>query len=334
MLGLVADIDAFRQRWEVAASVEPERLRSLRRVATIESVASSTRIEGSSLSNADVDQLLSNLEITPFTSRDEQEVAGYADAFERILADYATIPIAPAAIRELHRTMLAPAAADAWHRGGYKTVSNAVTARDADGREVGVVFETASPADTPRLVQELTDWTTFELERGELHSLLVIGVFVVVFLEIHPFLDGNGRLSRLLTMLLLLRAGYGYVPYSSLESIIEESKSGYYRALRVTQPTIRSGKPDWTPWLTWFLRALHRQITRLQAKIDAIDAVRGDAIDDRILASVAQRGTVSIGELVEATGINRNTLKAHLRGLVNSGRLRLHGQGRGARYGR
>src|SRR5436305_1465806 len=115
------------------------------------------------------------------------------------------------------------------------------------------------PVDTPRFMLDLVTWFAGRLEQKRLHPLLVIAIFTVVFLAMHPFQDGNGRLSRILTTLMLLRAGYAYVPYSSLESIIEQSKEGYYQALRQTQGTIRTDNPNWEPWLLFFLRALQQQ---------------------------------------------------------------------------
>lgn len=137
------------------------------------------------------------------------------------------------------------------------------------GQSLGIVFETASPFDTPRRMEELIAWLDEQGREKRLHLLLVVAIFVVVFLEIHPFQDGNGRLSRILTTLLLLRAGYAYVPYSSLESIIEQSKESYYISLRRMQGTIRNAEPDWNPWIEYFLRALHRQKTRLEKKWSA-----------------------------------------------------------------
>src|SRR5262249_586426 len=136
---------------------------------------------------------------------------------------------------------------------------NNVGAFDASGKMIGIVFETATPFDTPRRMAELVGWLKDARELHRLHPLLITGVFIVVFLEIHPFQDGNGRLSRILTTLLLLQADYAYVPYSSLESVIEHNKEGYYLALRQTQKTIHAAAPDWEPWLTFFLRALQHQ---------------------------------------------------------------------------
>jgi len=198
---------------------------------------------------------------------------------------------------------------------------------DADGNQVGVVFETASPFVTPRLMSELVDWFD-QAQDGELHPLITIGTFVFVFLEIHPFQDGNGRLSRVLTTLLLLRAGYAYVPYSSLESVIEQSKEGYYLALRRTQGTIRTEVPDWTPWLTFFLTALQRQMRRLREKVERERLLLAKLPDlaIRILDHARDHGRVTIADAVAITGASRNTLKLHVKTLRERGLLALHGQ--------
>ena len=223
-LTLIAEIDEFKGAWRAFGTLAPERLNALRRVATIESIGSSTRIEGSKLSDREVERLLSNLQIQSFATRDEQEVAGYAKVMETVFQSWADIPVTENHIRQLHRDLLSYSDKDDYHRGAYKTTSNSVAAFDEAGQQIGVVFETATPFDTPRLMAELVAWLNEARTLGRLHPLLVIGVFIVVFLEIHPFQDGNGRLSRILTAILLLQAGYAYVPYSSLESVIEHSK--------------------------------------------------------------------------------------------------------------
>ena len=243
ILALIARIDEFKGAWRALGTLAPERLLALRRVATIESIGSSTRIEGSKLSNREVEALLARLEIQSFATRDEQEVAGYAEVMELVFGHWEHIPLTENHIKQLHRDLLKHAAKDARHRGNYKTHSNSVSAFDEAGNLVAVVFETASPFETPRLMAELVEWYRSEQQHGELHPLIAIAIFTVVFLEIHPFQDGNGRLSRVLTTLLLLQAGYAYVPYSSLESIIEQNKQGYYLALRQTQDTIRTDSP-------------------------------------------------------------------------------------------
>jgi Fic family protein len=335
ILSLIAEIDEFKGAWRAIGRIAPERLSGLRRVATIESIGSSTRIEGSRLSDREVETLLANIRIGSFTSRDEQEVAGYAEVMETIFGAWDAIPLTENHIRQLHRDLLIHSTKDERHRGAYKTLANHVEAFDEDGRNLGVVFKTATPFDTPRRMAELAEWAAGKGKDRSLHPLLAIAVFVVVFLEIHPFQDGNGRLSRILTTLMLLRAGYAYVPYSSLESVIEQSKESYYLALRRTQGTIRTDAPDWNPWLEFFLRALQRQKQRLEKKMERerVMLAAMPELSVLILELAREHGRVTMAEAVRVSGASRNTIKEHLRALAEQGHLTLHGAGRGAWYG-
>lgn len=333
-LQLIAEIDEFKGAWRALGTLAPERLSALRRVATIESIGSSTRIEGSKLTDREVERLLSHLDIKSFASRDEQEVAGYAEVMELVFRSSREIPVTENHIKQLHRDLLVYSGKDARHRGEYKMLPNNVAAFDEEGNQVGIVFETATPFDTPRLMTELVAWLAAQEHERTFHPLLTIGIFVVAFLAIHPFHDGNGRLSRILTTLLLLRAGYAYVPYSSLESVIEQTKEGYYLALRQTQETIRTDKPNWQPWLLYFLRALQQQMQRLARKVEREKIVLSNLPDlsVRIIDHAREHGRVTIGEMAKLTGISRNTLKEHFRLLVENGHLVLHGRTRGAWY--
>lgn len=334
ILALIAGIDEFKGAWRALGVIAPERLQALRKVATIESIGSSTRIEGAKLSDREVERLLSNLEIKSFASRDEQEVAGYADVMDLVFRSYAEIAITENHIRQLHRDLLRHSTKDDWHRGSYKTTPNHVAAFDEQGNQIGVVFETASPFETPGRMAELLAWMQRAQAEKRLHPLLIIAIFVVVFLEIHPFQDGNGRLSRILTTLLLLQADYAYVPYASLESVIEQSKESYYLALRQTQATIRSERPDWQPWVLFFLKALDRQKNRLAAKIEREKLVVAQLpeLSVRILDVAREHGRVSAGAMVRLTGASRNTLKQQFRQLVERGYLTRHGGGRTTWY--
>jgi Fic family protein len=335
MLSLIAEIDEFKGAWRAIGRIAPERLSSLRRVATIESIGSSTRIEGARLSDRDVEKLLANIQIGSFVTRDEQEVAGYADVMETIFKAYDAIPPTENHIRQFHRDLLAHSDKDERHRGSYKMLANHIEAFDADGRSLGVVFETATPFDTPGRMAELVEWTTAREKEKDLHPLLVIAIFVVVFLEIHPFQDGNGRLSRVLTTLMLLRTGYAYVPYSSLESVIEQSKEGYYLSLRKTQATIRTAEPDWNPWTDFFLRALQRQKQRLERKMDREQVMLAEMpeLSVLILELAREHGRITVAQAARVSGASRHTVKDHLKSLVAQGHLILHGAGRGAWYG-
>ncbi len=336
ILSLIAELDEFKGAWKALGTLAPERLSALRRVATIESIGSSTRIEGSKLSDKEVERLLSNIEIRKFETRDEQEVAGYAEVMETVFTSADAIDISENHIKQLHRDLLVHSAKDERHRGEYKTNPNNVSAFDEDGNEIGVIFETASPFDTPGQMRELVEWTKAALDENELHPLLVISIFAVVFLAIHPFQDGNGRLSRVLTTLLLLRSGYAYVPYASLESVIEKTKEAYYLALRQTQGTIRSDEPEWAPWLLYFLHALKQQKERLQKKIERerimVDSL--PALSLEILELAKEHGRLTITQVVKLTGANRNTIKKHLQALVSANHLTQHGTGKGTWYER
>lgn len=334
ILSLISRIDEFKGAWRALGTLSPDRLSALRRVATIESIGSSTRIEGSKLSDREVDRLLSNLAIQSFETRDEQEVAGYAELMELVFSSWQDIPFNENHIKQLHQILLRHSEKDERHRGQYKTNSNSVVAFDESGAQIGIVFETATPFDTPRLMAELIGWVDQERAKAQLHPLLVIAIFAVVFLEIHPFQDGNGRLSRVLTTLLLMQASYAYVPYSSLESVIELNKEAYYLALRQTQGTIRTEAPNWQPWLMFFLRSLYEQVRRLEKKVEREKIVLA-ALPDlslQIVEFAREHGRVTMADAIRLTGSSRNTLKQHFRNLTERGTLNQHGNGRGVWY--
>ena len=269
-----------------------------------------------------------------FASRDEEEVAGYAETMETVFSHYAEITLTENHIQQLHRDLLQYSSKDERHRGEYKTHDNHVEAFGPDGESLGIVFETTSPFATPRLMTALVAWTASNLEESDLHPLIVIALFIVVFLAIHPFQDGNGRLSRILTTLLLVRVGYEYVPYSSLESVIEQSKDAYYLSLRQTQGTLAKQTPDWQPWLNFFLRAMQQHKARLEKKLEQERLILGDLpeLSVQILELCRERGRVTVAEAAKVTGANRNTLKDHIKALTRVGHLEQHGAGRGTWY--
>jgi Fic family protein len=333
LLRLVGEIDEFKGRWQALGNLAPERLAALRQVATIESAASSTRIEGVQLTDSEVDRLLSRIGSEPFDTRDEQEVAGYAEATELVFESWNDLPFTENYVKQLHGILLKYSDKDERHRGSYKTISNNVEAFDEKGRSIGIVFETATPFDTPRLMKELVDWTSQALKENKHHPLLVIAVFVVRFLAIHPFQDGNGRLARVLTNLLLLNAAYSYVPYSSLERVIEENREQYYRSLRSAQVTLDKTESQLETWLRFFLLCLVQQKNSLAAKIERERLVTAlPALDEKLLQLAREHGRITLNEAVILTRANRNTLKLHLRQLVQAGRLKLLGRGRSSWY--
>jgi Fic family protein len=334
MLNLIAEIDEFKGAWRALGNLAPETLLRLQKVATIESIASSTRIEGSKLSDRQVEQLLQNLSVQRFSTRDEQEVAGYAELMATIFQHFPDIPLTENFIQQMHGILLKFSDKDQWHKGAYKQLPNHVVATDADGQQIGIVFETASPLETPAKMQELVAWTQEALNEGHLHPLLVIGVFILCFLAIHPFQDGNGRLSRALTTFLLMKAGYRYVPYSSLEAIIEQEKQAYYLSLRQTQTSLKLAETNWLPWLIFFLKSLKRQKDNLEIKVsrEQILLTQMPELAQQILELVQSRGRVTIGELEQLTNANRNTIRKNLEKLVQNKHLQQNGVGKGTWY--
>ena len=334
MLNLIAEIDEFKGTWQLLGRLAPERLQALRKIATIESIGSSTRIEGSALSDREVERLLSNLKTDAFASRDEEEVAGYAYVCEEVFQSFEAIPFSENTIKQLHEWLLKFSKKDQRHRGEYKKSPNHVEAFNESGESIGVVFETASPFETPMKMETLILWAREQLEQKTLHPLMIIGIFIVAFLAIHPFQDGNGRLSRILSSLLLLKSNYLYVPYSSLESIIENSKESYYLALRRTQASLKSEAPDFNPWLLFFLRSLKKQKIHLAQKISQEKhfMLHLPELSSRILIIIREHGKLGIGDMEKMTATNRNTLNKHPANLVKQGYILRMGKGRATWY--
>lgn len=334
ILRFISSIDEFKGKWQATQDLAPERLSSLKRVATIESVGSSTRIEGAKLSDAQVETLLSKLEQQSFSSRDEQEVAGYANAMDLVFDSFADLVLSENHIKQLHGTLLKYSAKDDGHRGEYKNITNNVEAFDSQGESLGVVFQTATPFETPLMMGALLEWYREQEVEEAQHPLLVIAVFIVVFLAIHPFKDGNGRLSRIITTLLLLRHGYAYVPYSSMETVIEANKENYYLSLRRTQQTIRTTEQNWEPWVTFFLKTMAKQKDNLAFKISDERQLRENlpALSRSIMRMASTTEEITVRDIELATSANRNTIKAHLKKLTTQDYLLAIGKGRGSRY--
>lgn len=331
LLSKIRRIDEFNGTWKAVQMVAPDRLTSLKYSATIESIGASTRIEGVTLTDAEIETFLRNVKTTSFRSRDEQEVAGYADVISVNFDNYEKIDINENFIMQLHSILLKFSEKDEAHRGSYKTSTNSVGAF-IDGKLKALIFETASPFEAPLLMKNLIERQEKMFE-NDWHPLVTIGIFIVIFLAIHPFQDGNGRLSRILTTLMLLKNNYPYVPYLSLEHIVEDNKADYYNALQQTQRTLRSREPNFYPWLSFFFMALETQVDTLSARINEIKGIQKlSKISMDILHAIQIHQQLSISQLSELLSINRNTIRNHVYQLVHRKYLRQNGQGRGVYY--
>lgn len=256
----IDQIDLLKSRWNTGATLDRQVLDGLKKSVLVTSTGASTRIEGSSLSDDDVERVMRGLSLQTFKDRDRQEVCGYFELLENVFASYQTIPFSESTIKFFHQEVLKYTDKDKQHRGEYKKTENKVAMVSPAGEPVEILFDTTEAWKAPAEMRELVEWTQQAFLEKEFHPLLIISNFIVEFLLIHPFEDGNGRLSRVLTNLLLLQHGYAYVPYVSHEKIIEANKIEYYLALRNSQVTFRTDNEDLSPWLSFFTRVLREQL--------------------------------------------------------------------------
>ena len=334
-LRLVAEIDQFKGKWEQSASRESRILKELRKIATLQSIGSSTRIEGSKLTDPEVETLLKNVKITKFRSRDETEVIGYYETLETVLDHYRDIPLEESRIFQLHGMLLKHSDKDESHRGRYKSLPNSVTATYPGGAK-RVIFETTPPHLVRKEMEKLLRWAGDHISKREIHPLLVICAFVYEFLSIHPFPDGNGRLSRILTTLLLLGTDYDFIQYVSFEHQIERDKKNYYRALMNCQKQRAAGKfENIYEWCEYFLGSLSETIRKLDEKFAAGRKSAG-YLNERqktILKFMKGNRPVKISDIRRKfPKLNANTLKKDLQTLVAEKYLEKTGERRGSVY--
>ncbi|MEL7222595.1 MAG: Fic family protein [Bacteroidota bacterium] len=333
---VIKDIDSYNRNWKIQEHLNVDQLHELRQLATVQSIGSSTRIEGSQLSDEAISHLISHLEIQKLSSRDEQEVAGYFTTLEIIQEQYRDLELTESLIKALHNELMRYNTKDEHHRGKYKQQSNQVVATDQAG-EQRIIFQTTDPALTPVAMETAVSWYQEEIRRTQRHPLIIIATFIYEFLSIHPFKDGNGRLSRLLTNLLLLQNGYEFVLYTSLERVIEDNKAGYYKALMNSQRYRGQEEEQIGRWLYFLLNAVRQITERLsddkQAMVEEPAALYINARQRRVLDFIKKEGALSVGELDELlTKTSRNTIKYDLRRLTEADLLVRYGKGRATVY--
>lgn len=314
ILKSISFIDSFKGKWNIVESKENIFLKELRKIATIESIGSSTRIEGAQLTNDEIKQLLENVKITELKSRDEQEVVGYYDVLEIIYENYVNINISKNYIQQLHQNLLKYSTKDDRHRGVYKNLSNKVVANYPDGTQ-RVIFDTTEPHLVESEMNNLIEWTNEYITSKSIHPLVIIGLFIYEFLSIHPFQDGNGRLSRLLTNLLLLKNDYLFIQYVSFENLIEQKKKTYYEALMDGQKDRYSENERVDKWMLFFLQSLEALIHRLEQKYDVFKT-KGGYLNERqkiIKEFITNNQPIKLSDLVNSMPeISINTLKKDL----------------------
>ena len=330
---LINQIDELKGQWVGGAKINPQALGRLRRSVLVTSTGASTRIEGAKLSDEDIEKMMRGLSMQKFADRDIQEVQGYYELLENVFNAWNSIPLSESTIKHLHRELLKYVEKDKLHRGEYKKIENKVEMVNEAGQSIGTLFDTTPAYLTPKEMQEIVEWAREAIILKEIHPFLIIGNFLVEFLNIHPFQDGNGRLSRVLTNLLLLQSGYAYTPYVSHEKLVEDNKAEYYIALRKSQKTLKTGDPDITPWLEFFLRVLLKQSKH------AIELLSKENIDKLLSPKqllvweyLEQTKEATPGELSKATNVARPTVSQALDTLLRLKKVERIGQGRTTRY--
>ncbi len=332
---VLAEIDAVKTAFKITGKLPPQTISRLTQSVIVTSAGASNRIEGNRLTDAEVEALYRNLRIRKFRSRDEQEVAGYLEMLELILSSFADMKLSEAFILQLHRDMLKYSTKDERQRGNYKFGPNRVEAKDKSGNVVGVIFDPTPPHLTPKEMRELVEWLGWAETNMFKHPLIRIGNFIFEYLAIHPFQDGNGRTSRLLTNLMLLQHGYLFTALVSHEKLIEERKADYYLALNRAQASWKSGSEDVFPWLIYFL-----EIVRAQAA-KALHLIEQDNIENLLSekqmalwrwAQTRNAPEFSRKDAVEALKFPPRTAEAIIKKLLNLKRLERIGEGRSTRY--
>ena len=333
---MISKIDTLKTQWSFGNQLSPQTIKELQTSVIVTSTGSSTRIEGSQLSDEQVRKLYQRRNLKNLKNRDEQEVAGYLELLQNVFTSYADLKLSETTTRSFHQELLKYSEKDKRHRGNYKFTSNKVEALDEDGNIVGTIFNPTPEYLVPKEMQELIDWTISELSIDEFPPLLVIANFIFEFLAIHPFQDGNGRCSRILTNLLLLQQGYDFTRIASHEQLIEIRKADYYIALNQTQQTWKSPGENMVPWILFFLEVTFLQAEKAVSLSEQEQTESWLSEKQQIVWEVVQRleKPFAKSEIVQITQLNTRTVEASLKKLVTMGKLQRIGEGRGVRYKR
>ncbi len=334
ILNLISQIDLYTGKWSIIEKQENIYLKELRKIATIESIGSSTRIEGGTLTDKEIEELLNDVKITKLKTRDEQEVIGYYDTLEIIYENYDNIRLSENYIKQLHQNLLRYSDKDTRNRGEYKSLSNKVVANYPGGIQK-VIFNTTEVHLVQNEMNNLINWTNGQFKKGEIHPLMIIANLIYEFLSIHPFQDGNGRLSRLLTTLVLLQKDYMFIQYVSFENLIEKTKKEYYQALMEGQKNRNKENENISKWTLYFLDKLRLLTQRLDAKYDVFKS-KGGYLNERqkeIKKYLIKNQPLKISEISKRfENININTIKKDLQYMKKEQIIISVGKGKGTVY--
>lgn len=326
LINELSQIDKFGGSWTAIEKREGQSLKQLKSIATVRSVGASTRIEGSKMTDDEVERLINNLAIAKLEERDAQEVAGYYETLDIISESFRDIDITENNLKMLHNILMKHSEKDAWHRANYKQHSNVVEPTQTDGSKQ-VVFRTTDPGfATEDAMRQLIGWYNGD---NTTPPIIRAAIFVYDFLSIHPFQDGNGRLSRLLATLLMLRQGYSWIQYVSFEHEIESRKGEYYSLL--VQCQRQRPEEDAYPWVTFFLNCLSNIQQQLMAKLQT-SLSKMSPREKKIYMFIENHAGCQSGEISEKLGIPLPTVKRNLMEMLERKLLVKHGIGKGTNY--
>lgn len=328
LIGLISQIDRFDASWSSIEKKESQSLKQLKTIATVRSVGASTRIEGSKFSNEEVEVLLKDIDITKIVDRDSQEVVGYFKTLDTITDSFENIPISESSLKNLHNILLKYSKKDEWHRGDYKQHSNVVEVTLPNGLRQVIFQTTEAGIPTQDAMRQLINWYNNDKET---HPLVKCALFTYEFVSIHPFQDGNGRLSRLLSTLLLLKNGYKWIQYVSFEHEIESRKTEYYRVLRSCQ----ANRPneDVSEWTQFFFNALGAIQNQLMNKLENKGIItRLSPREKSILTFIENNAGCKSGDIAKRLGIPSPTVKRILPELIKHNLIEKFGRGPGTNY--
>jgi len=330
---LLSSIDEYKGYWSAFNQLSPEYLGNLQRSVIISSTGSSTRIEGSKLTDEQIEQMIYERNIRKLATRDEQEVSGYIELIKDVFTEPKAIPFSEGTIKQFHSITLKYSDKDQAHRGKYKTASNRVEMITPEGKSLGVIFDPTPPHLVQKEMLEIIEWTKHAFQEKRFHPLLIISNFIFEYLSIHPFKDGNGRTSRILTNLLLLQHGYDFVPYVSHEKIIEQRKADYYIALRRSTKFWKTDNENITDWLIFFLQVVQEQGKQAQAltRKEQTELLLSPE-QMKIWQCFLLGGEWSRKTLSEKSGVNLKTTEQAIKRLQQMKKIQRIGKGRATRY--
>jgi Fic family protein len=325
-LAAIRAIGEYRGKQELYAKQSPEILENLRTVAKIESSESSNRIEGIVVARNRVEDIINHPQVL-LKNRSEQEVAGYRDALQLIHESAEYMPISSNLVLQLHSLICKYTPNPG---GRWKATDNEIIETSSTG-ERKIRFKAISAVQTPHV---MNDWEFFYRDTIQcIDPLIVVPLAILDFLCIHPFLDGNGRTSRLLTLLLLYKSDYQVGRYISLERVIEQSKESYYETLQKSSQGWHEGKQDVKPWLHYFWGILIKAYRELDEKVSDIKGGKGSKTEMIRQTVKSMIGPFSISDIQDKLPtVGRDMIKLVLADLKTEGLILLKGKGRGAKW--